>query len=317
MPRVSVIVPVFNGVATVGEALAGVLVQSYRDFELIVVDDGSTDATPQLLASYGGSITLITRANGGIAAARNSGLRAATGEYIALLDCDDVWLPTMLERTVATLDAAPQAVLAYTDLAITDSDGRALETALVGPQTAHAPTLDEMLTRLWPIMPSAVVIRRRVLEAIGGFAEEFRSYGYEDAWCWMRARELGEFCYLPEQLVKWRFSSYPRPLKSFSFSPMARKQFARMVQQRWGRSVEPLLHSRMRASRSLLGYIGLRELRDGNRRAAREAFRRALLIDPCRLKNYLRWGRTWLPKRIARVLGGRTTRAVDRERLGT
>src|SRR5579863_272896 len=310
MPRVSVIVPVFNGAATVGEALASVLAQSYPDFELIVVDDGSTDATAQVLASYADSIKLISRANGGISAARNSGLRAAVGEYVALLDCDDVWLPAMLERTVAALDAAPRAVLAYTDLAVIDSDGRALETALVGAETAHAPTLDEMLTRLWPIMPSAVVIRRRVLEAIGGFAEEFRSYGYEDAWCWMRARELGEFCYLPERLVKWRFSSYPRPLKNSSFSPVARAQFARLVQERWGRSVEPLLRSRMRASRSLLGYIGLRELRDGNRRGAREAFHRALLIDPWRLKNYLRWMRTWLPDGVARRLSGRTVRTA-------
>jgi len=313
MPRVSVIVPVFNGAATIGEALASVLAQSYRDFELIVVDDGSTDATSQVLANYAGSIKLITRANGGIAAARNSGVRAATGEFVALLDCDDVWLPAMLERTVAALDAAPRAVLAYTDLAVTDSDGRPLETALVGAETAHAPTLNEMLTRLWPIMPSAVVMRRRTLDAIGGFAEEFRSYGYEDAWCWMRARELGEFCYIPEQLVKWRFSSYPRPLKRFSFSPVAQAQFARMVQERWGRSIEPLVRSRTRASRSLLGYIGLRELRDGNRRDAREAFRRALMIDPWRLKNYLRWTRTWLPEPVARVLGGRTARAVGEE----
>ncbi|MGH7836625.1 MAG: glycosyltransferase family 2 protein, partial [Candidatus Binataceae bacterium] len=231
MPRVSVIVPVFNGAATVGEAIASVLAQSYRDFELIVVDDGSTDATADVLARYAGAIKLITRANGGISAARNSGMRAATGEYVALLDCDDVWMPAMLEQTVAALDAAPHCVLAYTDLAVTDSEGSALDTALVGPLSAHAPTLDEMLTRLWPIMPSAVVIRRRVLEAIGGFAEEFRSYGYEDAWCWMRARELGEFCYIPERLVQWRFSAYPRPLKDLTFNSAARAQFARMVHE--------------------------------------------------------------------------------------
>jgi glycosyltransferase involved in cell wall biosynthesis len=306
MARVSVIIPVYNGAATIADTIDSVLAQNYGDFELIVADDGSTDTTAEVLERYAGAIKLITRPNGGISAARNSGLRAAAGEYVALLDCDDVWMPAMLERTVAALDANPGCVLAYTDLAVTDSDGRALNTALVGPATAHAPTFDELFTHLWPIMPSAVVIRRRVLEMIGGFAEEFRSYGYEDVWCWMRARELGDFCYVPERLVKWRFSSFPRPLKNFTYNPVARAQFARMVDERWGRSVEPLLRSRRRASRSLLGYIGLTEMRKGHPRRAREAFRSALRLDPWRLKNYLRLLRTWLPNRIARRLAGRT-----------
>ncbi|MGH7879095.1 MAG: hypothetical protein ACREQD_06315, partial [Candidatus Binataceae bacterium] len=113
-----------------------------------------------------------------------------------------------------------------------------------------------------------------------------------------------------------RFSAYPRPLKDLTFNSAARAQFARMVHERWGRSVEPLLRSRMRASRSLLGYIGLRELRNGNRRRAREAFRRALQLDPWRVKNYLRWTRTWLPDGLARALGGRTARTIARETQG-
>jgi GT2 family glycosyltransferase len=226
-------------------------------------------------------------------------------------------MPAMLEQTIAALETNPECVLAYTDLAVTDSDGNALETSLVGPETAHAPSFDELFTHLWPIMPSAVVIRRRVLDEIGGFAEEFRSYGYEDAWCWMRARESGPFCYIPERLVKWRFSSFPRPLKNFSYSSAARAQFAQMVQERWGRSVEPLLRSRKRASRSLLGYIGLTEMRNGNMTRAREAFHRALRFDPWRIKNYLRLFRTYLPSAVARRLGGRTARAVQASRIGT
>ena len=316
MPSVSVIIPVYNGAATIAEAIDSVLAQSYRDFELIVVDDGSTDATAEVLRRYAGSIKAITRANGGISAARNSGLRAADGKYVALLDCDDVWMPAMLERTVSALETNPDCVLAYTDLAVTDSDGRPLETSLVGPETAHAPSFDELFTHLWPIMPSAVVIRRRALDEIGGFAEEFRSYGYEDAWCWMRARELGPFCFVPERLVRWRFSSFPRPLKNFGYNPAARGQFAQMVQKRWGRSVEPLLRARKRASRSLLGYIGLTEMRNGNVRHAREAFRRALRFDPWRVKNYLRLMRTYLPATIALRLGGRTARSAQSPRVG-
>jgi glycosyltransferase involved in cell wall biosynthesis len=308
MSRVSVIIPVFNGAATVASAIESALAQTLSDREVIVVDDGSTDRTAAILGRYGDEIRVIKRLNGGIAAARNSGLRAARGDYIALLDCDDLWMPTMLERTVAALDADRLCVLAYTNLAIMNSEGHPLNTALVGPDTAHAPSFDELFERLWPIMPSAVLIRRAALNAIDGFAEEFRSYGYEDAYCWMRLRELGPFSYLAEPLVQWRFGLFPRPLKLFKRSPRAQATFARLVHERWGRSVAALLRSRMRASRTLLGYIGLIELREGNRVAAREAFRRALQLDRWRFKNYLRFLRTYLPAALSRHLGGRTSR---------
>jgi glycosyltransferase involved in cell wall biosynthesis len=314
MVRVSVIVPVYNGAATVAEALDSVLAQRFRDFEVIAVDDGSTDETARVLRSYEGSIRIVTRPNGGISAARNSGFKAASGEYIAFIDCDDAWQPAMLERTVAALDEDASCVLAYANCAVVDSNGRPLNTALVGPETAHAPTFDDLFSRLWPIMPSAVLIRRKAMEEIGGFEEEFRSYGFEDAYCWMRLRELGSFCYVPEPLVKWRFSHFPRPLKNFAAHPEARALFARLVLERWGRSIEPLLRSRKRASRSLLGYIGLIEMRDGNVRRAREAFRRALRLDPRRLKNYLRLLRTYLPADVARALGGRTASHPSNQR---
>jgi hypothetical protein len=308
MARVTVIIPVYNGAVTVAEAIESVLGQSFRDFELIVVDDGSVDETAEVVTRYAGSLRLLAQSNAGIAAARNAALRASSSELVALLDCDDTWEPAMLERCVAALDADPAAVLAYTNLAVTDSNGTALGTALVGPTTAHAPTLDEMFTQLWPIMPSAVVMRRRQLETVGGFTEAFRSYGFEDAYCWLRLRELGSFQYLPEPLVKWRFAPFPRPLKRVAPSPGARAIFARLVHERWGREVAPLLRSRRRASRSILGFIGLTELRNGRPRRAREAFRRALSLDPWRLKNYLRLLRTYLPAGVARALSGRTAR---------
>jgi glycosyltransferase involved in cell wall biosynthesis len=310
MARVAVIIPVLNGAETIGEAIDSVLAQTFRDFELTVVDDGSTDATPAVLDRYNGAMHRITQTNAGISAARNAALRASTSEFVALLDCDDLWRPAMLERCVTALDHDNSSVLAFTNLELTDSNGTALDTSLVGAATAHAPTLDEMLTQLWPIMPSAVLMRRRALEAIGGFAEEFRSYGYEDVYCWMRLREIGTFQYIPEALVRWRFAPFPRPLKLVSPNLQARATFERLVRERWGREVAPLLESRRRASRSILGYIGLTELRNGNTPVAREAFRRALRLDPWRLKNYLRLVRTYLPGTVARALGGRTTRRI-------
>jgi len=306
MVRVSAIIPVFNGAVTIAEAIDSALAQSYPSLEVIVVNDGSTDATAEVLRRYGERIKVIDRPNSGIAVSRNLGVAAAQGEYLAFLDSDDAWAPAMIERTVAALDADPACVLAYTNCAVIDSDGRDLDSALIGAGVDHAPTLQEMLSRLWPIMPSAVVMRRTAFDACGGFAEEFRSYGFEDVIFWLRAREEGAFCYLPERLVKWRFSLYPTALKIGWRTPEAPITFDRILRERYGIGADRLLAERARANRSILGYIGLRALRDGDRTAAREAFRRALQINPLRAKNLLRYLRTYLPLAMVRALSGRT-----------
>jgi glycosyltransferase involved in cell wall biosynthesis len=297
---------VYNGAATIAEAIDSALAQSYRDLEVIVVNDGSTDATAEVLRRYEGRIRVIDRKNGGIAAARNTGVAASQSEYLAFLDCDDIWAPTMVERTVAALDDNRDCVLAYTNCAVIDSDGHDLRSALVGAGVDHAPTLDEMLSRLWPIMPSAVIMRRSTFDACGGFSEEFRSYGFEDVIFWLRVREQGAFHYLPECLVKWRFSLFPSPLKTRWRKPEACITFDRILRERYGISSDRLLAARARANRSILGYIGLRALRDGNRASAREAFRRALQMKPTRVKSILRYLKTYLPLGMARALSGRT-----------
>jgi len=309
MARVSAIIPVYNGAATVAAAIDSALAQSFAALEVIVVDDGSTDATAEVLRRYAGRIRIIERANGGIAAARNSGAAAATGEYLAFLDCDDIWMPTMVARAVAALDREPACVLAYTNCAVIDSEGGDLGSALVGAGVDHAPMIEEMLARLWPIMPSAVVMRRAAYAACGGFIEEFRSYGFEDVIFWLRVREQGAFCYIPEPLVKWRFALFPRPLKIGWIKPDAFATFDRILRERYHVGADHLRKSRGRASRSLLGYIGLRALDRGDRGEAREAFRRALEFDPWRMKNLLRYAKTYLPLRLARALSGRTRAA--------
>ncbi|HUN57340.1 MAG TPA: glycosyltransferase [Candidatus Binataceae bacterium] len=306
-PLVSVIIPAYNASATLDAAIGSVLIQSYPDFEVIVINDGSTDRTAEILRGYGDRIRVVGQENRGAASARNTGLEIARGSYIAFLDADDLWKPELLARLVPVLEADPGCVLAYADLEIVDSNGHSLRTSLIGGTNAHAPTLDEMLHRVWPIMPSAVVMRKSVLEAIGGFCTEFKSCTYEDLYCWMRAREHGHFIYLPERLAQWRFSLYPRRLKrGGGVSSHNRAVFARLVRERWGVAIAPLIDSRVRAPRSILGYIGLTAMRDGDLERAREAFRYALELDPRRVKNYFRLARTYLPARLARALSGRT-----------
>jgi glycosyltransferase involved in cell wall biosynthesis len=304
MPRVDVIIPVYNAAATVAESVESALRQTFPDFDVIAVDDGSTDTGGQVLARYGARIKVLAQTNRGLSAARNAGARAGSAEYLAFLDADDIWEPEMLERTVAALDRLPHSVLAYTDVTIVDSSGRPLNAALVSDSLGRAPQLEDLFIRLWPIMPSAVVMRRSVFDAIGGFSQAFRGLGYEDVFMWMRARELGEFAYLPEPLVRWRFSAFPQPLKQARKERDSARIFEDLVHERWHRSAAPLIKARERAPRSILGYIGLRALGEGDRTTARNAFALAIRFDPWRLRNYMRYLRTFLPMTAAQLLSG-------------
>ena len=306
MTRVSAIIPVYNGAATIAEAIDSALGQTWRDLEVIVADDGSTDETRAILDRYGDRIRVVTQSNRGPAAARNAAVRIAAGEYLAFLDADDRWMPPMIERTVAVLDRDPECPLVYTNLAVVDSRGRKLAPAMIGGDLAHPPTLDEMLSRMWPIMTSGVVMRRTAFDRAGGFCEEFARASYEDIHFWIVVREQGPFRYIPEPLAVWRFSLFPGRLKQAGGNAAAGELFARLLRERYGVSAEPLLKSRIRAPRSILGYIGLLAMREGCRAKARRHFIHALKCDPLSVKNALRLMRSFLPARLAQRLTGRS-----------
>lgn len=113
--RVSVVVPAYNAAATLDETLSSLLSQTRRPDEIIVVDDGSSDNTAQLLRGYGPAITVVTKANGGLASARNVGCRAATGDYVAFLDADDLAVPHRIELQASCLDSDPEIALCFSE----------------------------------------------------------------------------------------------------------------------------------------------------------------------------------------------------------
>src|SRR6266446_5212208 len=131
MPHVSAIIAVYNGAATVAQAIDSVLAQTFGDLDLIVVNDGSTDGTPGVLRNYGDRIRVVDQPNCGVAVARNAGVRASRSEYIAFLDSDDAWAPTKIALAVAALEEAPQCVLAFSNLTIVDTAGHRLSEAMV------------------------------------------------------------------------------------------------------------------------------------------------------------------------------------------
>src|SRR5260221_3924635 len=122
-PTVSVILPVYNGENYLRFAIEGALAQTLEGFELIVVDDGSKDATPQIARSYGEQIRYVRQENTGVAGAFNHGLRLATGKYISWLSHDDVFLPEKLEKQLAALRRVGEPAVCYCDVQIIDSAG--------------------------------------------------------------------------------------------------------------------------------------------------------------------------------------------------
>ncbi len=314
MSRVSVVIPVFNSAETIERAIASVLAQrggteaeaaglGADAIEIIVVNDGSTDGTAEILRGFGERIRVIEQSNRGAAAARNAGARAARGEHLAFLDADDVWLPHKLAATVALLDRNPAVVLVFSDAIPVNAEGAPMGDSYVTPDCAHAPTMAEMLERWWPIIPSTAVMRAATFAACGGFVEEFRAAAYEDPFLFLVAREHGEFAYVAERLVQYRWESPGVRMEKYQ---RYREVFIRRVRERYGAAARGLIRGTRRAYASALGYEGLIAMRSGDLRTARRHFARAWRERPLDFKTALRLARTFLPPGLARALSGRT-----------
>lgn len=198
-PTVSVVIPAYNAAWCVRRAIDSVLAQDYRDFELIVVNDGSTDDTAAVLSGYGDTLRVVEQANGGLSSARNAGIRAARGEFVAFLDADDWWLPGKLARQFALMRSRPELGFSSTAARVEDPDGHLLNV------WACARWQDSFLVHLFESTAdvagsgSAVIARRALLERSGGFDESLRSL--EDIDMWMRLAAISDYACLDEPLA--------------------------------------------------------------------------------------------------------------------
>jgi glycosyltransferase involved in cell wall biosynthesis len=216
MARVSVIIPTYNCVAFLPATLRSVLAQTYTDYEVVVVDDGSTDETPRVLELFRASqarIRYLSQANGGAAAARNFGLAHARGEFVAYLDADDLWYPAKLERQVAYLDAHPGVDVLHTEFTTIDDRGSILHAGFnreTGRPVPRGRCATDLLRRCH-VQLSTVMERRDWVRRLGGFDPSLVCA--EDYLRWIRLGLAGAvFGYLAEPLVKyrWRIGSLSR-----------------------------------------------------------------------------------------------------------
>ena len=206
MPRVTVVIPVYNGERYIRAALESVFAQTYRNYEIICVDDGSKDASATILNEYRDRIKVIQQANTGQAGARNTGAKAGAAEYLAFLDQDDLWHPSKLERQIALLEADPEAVMVHCDMDLIDENGNVIQRRVVSATRMSSPK-GLTMTKLfgWDpcIYPSTTLIRRAAFCQIGGFDPDIPWYG-EDIDLMLRLRQEGRFVFSEETGTQYR-----------------------------------------------------------------------------------------------------------------
>jgi len=204
MPKVTVIIPAYNAERFIKQTINSVLNQTFRDFEIIVVDDGSKDETAKIVNSYGSLVRCVRKTNDGVSSARNTGIENAVGKYIAFLDSDDLWESTKLEKQVALLDANPNVGLCFVGTERIDENLMSLNktAALDYPDFCEALLLYSCVVSG---SCSSVMLRSEIARLSGGFDSSFTNY--EDWELWLRLSLQTTFAPIPEYLVKYRVTA--------------------------------------------------------------------------------------------------------------
>ena len=195
-PLVSVIIPTFNRAEWLPDAISSVLAQTDARIELIVVDDGSTDPTPEVARGFGDALTYLRCEHGGVSAARNRGVAASQGELVAFLDSDDMWRPGKAAAQVALLQSRPEIDVCYTDEIWIRHGVR------VNPKQIHQKYSGWLFEPSLPrciISPSSIMMRRSLWERLGGFDE--RLPACEDYDLWLRMTIRAPVALIPERLI--------------------------------------------------------------------------------------------------------------------
>jgi glycosyltransferase involved in cell wall biosynthesis len=200
---VTVVVPAWNAERTLAATLRSAIAQTYRPIEIVVVDDGSNDRTGEVARDFAAihrEVTIVRQDNGGAAAARNAGIRAATGTYIAPLDADDLWHPSKLAKQVAVFAAFPRTCLVYTWVRYIDAADRVLHDG--DPQAFPPQALARHLCEDLLGSSSSIMVPRRLAIAAGGYERGWDAW--EDLLFQLRVLAMGEVRFVPEYLVGYR-----------------------------------------------------------------------------------------------------------------
>jgi glycosyltransferase involved in cell wall biosynthesis len=209
-PKVSVVIPVFNGERFIGAAIRSALGQTFRDVEIIVVDDGSIDQTEKIVRQFSDRVTYHRQENRGAGAARNFGVMSGSGEWIAFLDADDIWYPEKLAIQFEAVAMNPAIAFVYSDMDTIDVHEAILERNFLTTQVKRRKwkqnrDLVSLAFGGQPFpYPSTVLLKRELFSQSGGFSPLFRRNYHEDFDLFARIAQVAPLHFVPQSLVQYR-----------------------------------------------------------------------------------------------------------------
>ncbi len=299
--KVSVVIPVYDGGRFIRDAVNSVLNQTFKDYEIIVVDDGSVDDTKEVLSSYGNRIKYIYQSNRGVSAARNRGIRASKGEYIAFLDQDDLWLPRKLELQVKYLGEHPTVGLVFSDTQsvavgkLPAFDRRFVNKRAFQISRPHRGKVfrDLFVQNFVPTL--TVVVRKICFDKVGLFDPSVDSA--EDYDMWLRIARFFSLDYIDQPLATYRMHAQ-------SLIHNVEKHLESMILTRKKMiGLEPSLliqlsHQTMtKVYYRFYVYLGMVHMLKGDGRKSRKNYRQYIQLDPSDPRIYLLVIMTFLPFR--------------------
>lgn len=315
MPKVSVIIPAYNCAKYITEAIESVLKQTYTDFEIVVVNDGSTDNTEEVLKEYieNGIVNYIYQKNKGVSAARNRGIISAKGDYIAFLDADDFWEPEKIGQQVEAFQEYPGAGLSFSNYQKVDESKGIQQLGFCGrvddwfnkhrvtPDLAYGWLYRELLIGDCVITIS-VLVKRAVLEEIGLFDETFKIG--EDYDLWLRIAQKYPLLYINRVLCKYRYrpdsASGPADIRELRWTHSHIMVREKHLANNW----IPLEYKGL--VKNILGRlcwnIGWSYFSQNLFRESRSLFFRGMYYRPIKWNNWLYWFASFLPLQIIEVI---------------
>jgi glycosyltransferase involved in cell wall biosynthesis len=293
-PTVSVVIAAYNAARWIAETLDSVLAQTFRDFEVIVVDDGSTDQTSEVVAGYRDRIRYLRKENGGEPSARNVGIRATRGSYIAFVDADDLWLPEKLQLQMELLSRRPDLAWVYSDAIAFDGEtGQELYKISEGAKLCAGDILRPLLLCSFIASPTPV-IRRDVFEAVGYFDESPDLQIGEDWNMWLRIAAKHQVGLVTRPLARHRL--HAASLWGTMGLHHAFRSKWTIIENAVARDPQRLLDLRKHALAIMCVGMAGGMLKRGDRVGARGLITRALGLYPYDAKAFACWLATFLPK---------------------
>jgi len=302
MPQVSVVIPVYNAIKFLRETLGHVFAQTFKDYEVVVVDDGSTDnsvsVVEEIAERYARPVRIISQANQGAAAARNTGARAAQGQYLAFLDADDIWYPQKLGREVEVLEKDQGAIMVWSNWDVVDGVGRMVHSGFPVHQLTSCDDtpLTKLLGKETRFYLSAMLVHRTVFEQIGGFDPDV--FPVEDYDLSFRLFNFGHCVFLKENLAAYR--NHPEGVSKVGLLHGG-EIFLRKIERFYARDVD-----KQRLINVLLGDLyadwGWQEINAGRCSEGRRRLIQSLACNPAKFRTYSRLVRSCLPEAVRSLL---------------